>query len=136
MQQLRARLPDRNDGPEGRSLGERCVLAFGNSSGRLCRQLCITHMQIVQSPGYVSIMVEMVHDTRIIRIADSRDAVAASLDKWMGDSIGRWEGDTLIVETKHYNLSNVSRRAHRKSDRDRDFPPRRAKQDHLWFYGG
>lgn len=62
-----------------------------------------SHMQIVQSPGYVSIMVEMVHDTRIIRIADSRDAVAASLDKWMGDSIGRWEDDTLVVETKHYN---------------------------------
>jgi len=104
MQQLRARLPDRNDGPEGRSLGERCVLAFGNSSGPVMSPVMYnSHMQIVQSPGYVSIMVEMVHDTRIIRIADSRDAVTASLDKWMGDSIGRWEGDTLIVETKHYN---------------------------------
>ena len=48
-------------------------------------------------------MVEMVHDTRIVRIANSRDVRAASLDKWMGDSIGRWEGDTLIVETKHYH---------------------------------
>ena len=62
-----------------------------------------SQMQIVQSPGYVHIMVEMMHDTRIIRAASSRDVTAASLDKCMGDSIGRWEGDTLIVETKHYN---------------------------------
>ena len=62
-----------------------------------------SQMQIVQSPGFVYIMVELMHDTRIIRAGSSRDVTAASFDKCMGDSIGRWEGDTLIVETKHYN---------------------------------
>lgn len=96
--------PDRNDGPEGRSLGERCLVAFGNSSGPVMSPVMYnSHMQIVQSPGYVTIVVEMVHDARIIKISDDRSAAAPVLGKWMGDSIGRWEGDTLIVETKHYN---------------------------------
>ena len=133
MQELRARLPDRNDGAEGRSLGERCVLAFGNSSGPVMYN---SHMQIVQSPGYVSIMVEMGHETRIICIADSRDVTEASLGKWMGDSIGRWEGDTLIIETIHSPCANVSGRSYRESERNRDLPLRRAKEDHLWFYSG
>jgi len=94
--------PDRNDGPEGRSLGERCLVAFGNSSGPVMSPVMYnSHMQIVQSPGYVTIVVEMVHDARIIKISDDRSPAAPVLDKWMGDSIGRWEGDTLIVETKH-----------------------------------
>ncbi|MDC1119440.1 hypothetical protein OAT28_02535 [Gammaproteobacteria bacterium] len=96
--------PDRNDGPEGRSLGERCLVSFGNSSGPVMSPVMYnSHMQIVQSPGYVTIIIEMVHDARIIKISDERSAASPALNKWMGDSIGRWEGDTLIVETKHYN---------------------------------
>ena len=104
MRELRANRPARNDGPEGRSLGERCILAFGNSSGPVMSPVMYnSHMQIVQSPGYVTIAVEMVHDARIIKIADERSPGAAAQQKWMGDSIGRWEGDTLVVETRHYN---------------------------------
>jgi len=62
-----------------------------------------SHMQIVQSPGYVNIIVEMAHDSRIIKITDERNPASAVHQKWMGDSIGRWEGDTLVVETKNYN---------------------------------
>jgi hypothetical protein len=99
-----ANRPDRNDGPEGRSLGERCLVAFGNSSGPVMSPVMYnSHMQIIQSPGYVTIVVEMVHDARIIKITDDRTLASSKLQKWMGDSIGHWEGETLIVETKNYN---------------------------------
>ena len=62
-----------------------------------------SHYQIVQSPGYVVIVAEMVHDARIIKIQDEHDATAEVMNKWMGDSIGRWEDDTLVVETRHFN---------------------------------
>ena len=61
-----------------------------------------SHMQIVQSPGYVTIIIEMVHDARIIKISDERSAASPALNKWMGDSIGRWEGDTLVIDTIAY----------------------------------
>ena len=104
MATLAAGRPDHNDGPEGRSLGERCLVSFGNSSGPVMSPVMYnSHMQIVQSPGYITIIIEMVHDARIIKISDERSAASPALNKWMGDSIGRWEGETLIVETKHYN---------------------------------
>ncbi|MCB1670943.1 MAG: hypothetical protein R3F41_01940 [Gammaproteobacteria bacterium] len=104
LRQLYASRPDRNAGPEGRSLGERCLLSFGyNSSPVMTPVMYNSHMQIVQSPGYVTITAEMVHDARIIKITDRHSAAAEVQRKWMGDSIGRWEGDTLIVETRYYN---------------------------------
>jgi hypothetical protein len=57
---------------------------------------------IAQSPGYVAILVEMIHDTRIIPI-DGRPHLGPGLKQWLGDSRGRWEGDTLVVETKNFN---------------------------------
>jgi hypothetical protein len=93
-----------SNGPEGRSLGERCLVAFGNLSGPVMSPIIYnSHLQIVQSPGYVVIIAEMVHDARIIKIADDRNPAAEQHRKWMGDSIGRWEGDSLIVETKYFN---------------------------------
>ncbi|MCB1670288.1 MAG: hypothetical protein R3F41_14825 [Gammaproteobacteria bacterium] len=90
------------DGPEARPLPERCLLAFGSSSGPpMLPILYNNHYQIVQSPGYVMILVEMVHDVRIIRI-DS-ESLPASMHPWMGDSTGHWEGDTLVVETTRIN---------------------------------
>jgi hypothetical protein len=104
MRDLRAGQPGPNDGPEGRGLGERCLQSFGNSSGPVMSPVMYnSHMQIVQSPGYVTIVVEMVHDARIIKITDERNPSSDVMQKWMGDSIGRWEGDTLVVETKNYN---------------------------------
>lgn len=96
-----------NDGPEGRSLGERCLLSFGNSSGPVMSPVMYnSHFQINQAPGYVVITVEMIHDARIIPITNERDEMKSAIQqKWMGDSIGRWEGDTLIVETRNYNPS-------------------------------
>lgn len=96
--------PGAFDGPEARGVGERCLLSFGSNSGPpMLPVMYNSHYQIVQSPGYVTIVVEMVHDARIIRIADEHSANAETHQKWMGDSIGRWEGDTLVVETRHFN---------------------------------
>jgi hypothetical protein len=92
------------DGPEGRGVGERCLLSFGSNSGPpMLPVMYNSHYQIVQSPGYVTIIVEMVNDARIIKIQDEHDPHAAVMNKWMGDSIGRWEEDTLVVETRHFN---------------------------------
>jgi hypothetical protein len=90
-----------NDGPEGRALGERCLLSFGSSSGPpMLPTMYNSYYQIVQSPGYVVILVEMVHDARIIRIGDKHDSPA--IRKWMGDSVGHWDEDTLVVETRNF----------------------------------
>jgi hypothetical protein len=100
----RASMPGPFDGPEGRGPAERCLLSFGSSSGPPMLPVMYNSMyQIVQSPGYVVILVEMVHDARIIRLADDHSEVAEAHQKWMGDSVGRWDGDTLIVETRHFN---------------------------------
>jgi hypothetical protein len=101
QQRLAGRGRDANDGPEGRALGERCLLAFGSASGPpMLPVMYNSYYQIVQSPGYVMILVEMVHDARIIRLDDEH--LPAAVPKWMGDSVGHWEGDTLVVETRNF----------------------------------
>jgi hypothetical protein len=86
------------DNPEGRSLGERCILSFGSSAGPPMLPLLYNNTyQIVQTRDAVMIEVEMVHDTRIIRLTDRH--IPQDVKVWMGDSIGHWEGDTLVVET-------------------------------------
>jgi hypothetical protein len=90
------------DGPEQRALGERCILGFGSNSGPpMLPVMYNSNYQIVQNRDTVLIHVEMVHDARIIRLGGAHPP--AHLRKWMGDSIGRWEGDTLVVETTHFN---------------------------------
>ena len=89
------------DGPEARSLGERCLLAFGSSSGPpMLPVLYNNHYQIVQNRDHVMILVEMVHDARVIRLGGTHPP--SSVRRYMGDSIGRWEGETLVVETTNF----------------------------------
>jgi hypothetical protein len=57
--------------------------------------------QIVQGPGYVAILTEMIHDVRIIPL-DGRPHLPAKIRQWMGDSRGRWDGNTLIVDTTNF----------------------------------
>ncbi|HEX5262795.1 MAG TPA: hypothetical protein VFW13_04675 [Phenylobacterium sp.] len=86
------------DNPENRSLGERCILSFGSSAGPpMLPLLYNNNYQIVQSKDEVAIDVEMVHDVRHIRLTDKH--LPSNIRQWMGDSIGHWEGDTLVVET-------------------------------------
>jgi hypothetical protein len=90
------------DGPEVRSLGERCIVGYGSSGGPpMLNVLYNNNYQIAQSPGYVTIVVEMNHDARTIRLNSKH--LPANIRPWMGDSIGHWEGDTLVVETTNFN---------------------------------
>jgi hypothetical protein len=90
------------DGPEARGLGERCLMSFGSSAGPPMLPLMYNNTySIVQTKDAVMIVVEMVHDARIIRIGGQ--PVPKGVPKWMGDSIGRWEGDTLVVETTNFH---------------------------------
>ena len=91
------------DDPERRPLGERCLLGFGSTSGppALPNYFYNNLHQIVQTPDRVLILNEMVHDARIIRM--NAQHLPKHIRKWMGDSIGRWEGDTLVVDTTNFN---------------------------------
>ena len=90
------------DDPETRLLGERCIVGFGSTGGPpMLPVLYNNNYQIVQSPGFVMILVEMNHDARMIRIGGKR--LPKAIRRWLGDSIGRWEGETLVVETSQFN---------------------------------
>jgi len=89
------------DDPELRPLAERCLLAFGSSSGPpMLPVLYNNFKQIVQTRDAVMILVEMVHDARIIRLG--AEHLPQTIRKWMGDSIGHWDGDTLVVDTTNF----------------------------------
>jgi len=89
------------DGPEVRPLGERCILSFDSSAGPpMLPLLYNNNYQIVQTRDLVMIHVEMVHDTRFIYLSGKRRP--AHVRHWMGESIGRWEGDTLVIETTNF----------------------------------
>ncbi len=98
------------DGPEQRSVGERCLLAFGSSAGPpMLPSMYNNNYQIVQNKDRVLILVEMVHDARIIRIGGEH--LPGNVRLWMGDSIGHYEGDTLVVQTTNFNLQQRYRGA-------------------------
>jgi hypothetical protein len=88
------------DGPEDRPLAERCLL-WPTAGPPMLPGAYNNNYQIVQAPGYVMILVEMIHDVRIIP-TDGRPHVPAGIQQWMGDSRGRWEGNTLVVETTNF----------------------------------
>jgi len=90
----------RSDGPEGRALSDRCLKAFSSSTPFLS-SVYNNNMQIVQSPDHVVLVVEMVHDARIVKIDQEHRDLPYS--KWLGDSIGYYEDDTLVVVTKDFN---------------------------------
>ena len=82
------------DGPEDLNAGLRCTGGRIPMTGRGYN----SNYQIVQAPGYVVVNMEMMHDARIIPL-DGRPHVSSEIRGYLGDSRGRWEGDTLVVET-------------------------------------
>lgn len=90
------------DDPETRLLGERCLVGFGSTGGPpMLPVLYNNNYQIVQSPGFVTILVEMNHNARIIRLgAEHRPE---PIRPWLGDSVGHFEGQTLVVETRQFH---------------------------------
>ena len=94
------------DHPEQRPPGERCLVGYGSSGGPpMLPVLYNNHIQIVQNKDHVLIHVEMNHDARIIRL----NAEHSPLPTWLGDSIGEWQGQTLVVTTKHFNAGQDCR---------------------------
>lgn len=89
------------DDPEMRPLGERCLLGFGSTSGPPMLPVMYNNLKrIVQTEDTVMILAEMNHDARIIRIGGEHEP--DSVRKWMGDSIGHWEGEELVVQTTNF----------------------------------
>jgi hypothetical protein len=95
--------PGAFDNPEQRPLSERCLLGFGSTSGppALPDYFYNDLHQIVQTADSIMILSEMIHDARIVRM--NAPHLPKSIRLWMGDSVGHWEGDTLVVDTTNFN---------------------------------
>jgi hypothetical protein len=90
-----------NDNPETKTLAEQCLTSFGNSAGPVMLPLLYNNnYKLVQSKDAVVIDVEMVHDARIVRINGQHRT--DGIRPWWGDSVGHYEGNTLVVETTNF----------------------------------
>ncbi len=97
------------DGPETRPLGERCIM-WPNEGPPMLSEGYNSNLQIVQGPGYVAIEQEMIHDVRIIP-TDGRAHLPGSVRQWFGNSVGHWEGDTLVIDTTNFTDKAAFQRA-------------------------
>jgi hypothetical protein len=91
------------EGPEDRPTWERCLLGF-NSGPPIMPSGYNNNVQLIQTRDYVVILNEMVHDARIVPIANRP---ASGGRRWLGESRGRWEGDTLVVETRNFTANGT-----------------------------
>jgi len=96
------------DGPEGQPLSGRCIM-FGSAVPSLTPIMMNPNLMIVQTQNYVMIMTEMINDARIIRLDD--EPFDNGVRNWMGDSVGKWEGDTLVVRSKNFRPEQSSMRS-------------------------
>lgn len=92
------------DSAEANQLDDRCLIMRG-AGPPMMNAGYNSNYQIVQNRDYVMILVEMIHDARIIPL-DGREHPAASARQWMGVPRGRWDGETLVVETTNFNGKN------------------------------
>ena len=99
------------DHPELRPLAERCIMSFGNNAGppMLPNYWYNNNYTFVQTRTDVMLLTEMVHDARVVRIGQPHGP--KTIRQWMGDSIGRWEGDALVVETTNFHQQHGFRGA-------------------------
>jgi hypothetical protein len=87
-------------GPEDRSVGERCISGF-NSGPPMLPGGYNQNVQIFQIPGYVVLVNEMVHNARVVP-TDGRPHLNGGVRQWAGDSRGRWEGNTFVIDTTNF----------------------------------
>lgn len=92
------------DSAQTNQLDDRCMI-FAGAGPPMLPQSYNSNYQIVQAPGYVMILFEMAHDVRVIPL-DTRPHLPSEIRQWIGDSRGRWEGNTLVVETTNLNGKN------------------------------
>jgi len=104
-----SRAADTPSDPEDLEPWDRCLISSRGSGGPgMLNNIYNSNYQIVQTPGSVAIVVEMIHDARAIPIYPTKAAAQAAhgpavMHLWLGDSVGWWEGDTLVVETINVN---------------------------------
>ena len=94
------------DSHQDRGLSERCLLGF-NSGPPIVPVGYNQNVQIFQTADYVVIFHEMVHDARIVPL-DGRDHLPQGIRQWIGDARGRWEGDTLVIESTNFSAKTAS----------------------------
>jgi hypothetical protein len=94
------------DGPEDFNPLERCISRSVPAS--MIPVMYGNNYQIVQTPGLVAIIYEIIHETRLIPL-DGRPHIAAAISQHMGDARGRWEGETLVVETTNFRTLSAYR---------------------------
>jgi hypothetical protein len=85
---------------ENRTLSEQCII-WPHVGPPMLPTGYNSNLQIVQTPGSVMILQEMIHDARVIPL-DGRPHLPQTMRRWLGDSRGRWEGDTLVVDTTNF----------------------------------
>jgi hypothetical protein len=95
------------DSAQSNELDDRCMI-FAGAGPPMLPQSYNSNYQIVQTSGYVMILFEIAHDVRIIPL-DGRPHVPGAVQQWIGDSRGRWDGDTLVIETTNFNGKNPLR---------------------------
>ncbi|HEX4711932.1 hypothetical protein [Phenylobacterium sp.] len=106
---VHAREADTPTGPDSLEPWDRCLISSRGSGGPgMLNNIYNSNYQIVQTPGSVAFVVEMIHDARIVPLFHDKAAAQAAhgpaaLHPWLGDSTGWWEGDTLVVETVNVN---------------------------------
>ena len=93
-------------GPEDLGLSERCILGF-SSGPPILPSAYNNNLQLFQTPDYVVILTEVIHEARIIPL-DGRSHIPHQIQQWLGDSRGHWEGDTFVVETTNYTSKTGS----------------------------
>jgi len=95
------------DGPEGQPLSGRCLI-FGAAIPSMTPMMMNPNLQIVQNEDYVVVVTEMIHDARIIRLRKMHHN--DGINRWMGDSVGHWDHETLVVHSKHFRPEQSSSR--------------------------
>jgi hypothetical protein len=92
--------PGPYDNMEQRNVAERCLLGFSGATPSI-PSLYNNFKRIVQTEDHVMILIEMVHDARVVRM--NSEHLSPDIRKWLGDSIGWWEGDTLVIDTTNFS---------------------------------
>ena len=92
------------DGPETLPVTERCIVGFTGATPTF-PSLYNNFKRVVQTENHVMILIEMVHDARIVRLNSEHPSPEER--KWLGDSIGWWEGDTLVIDSKNFHPKAV-----------------------------
>jgi hypothetical protein len=95
------------DSAQSNDLDDRCII-FAGAGPPMLPQGYNSNYQLLQTPGYVMILFEQSHEVRIIPL-DGRPHVPSNVRQWTGDGRGRWDGDTLVVETTNFNGLNPLR---------------------------